>query len=176
MESTAPPRRDERGYWLLRTSNKRDIYTGLLTFVPSSDPERQAWLRGMFDSEGNTQLLHQPKVSPAAFKRRVAFYNTDPEIVENLTIHLEALDFKTIRYIQKPGRNHFGTKPVIEIRLSNSREAFSRFAIEIGSSIARKQIVLDAIPGSYQPPGHHARAGRKGVATRKARQLAGGRY
>src|SRR4051812_1156824 len=47
--TTYAPRRDERGYWLLRAGNKSGRFSGLKGFVARTDRERAMWLRGLFD-------------------------------------------------------------------------------------------------------------------------------
>lgn len=161
------PKRDERGYWLVRTSNKRGIYDCLITYTPRTEDEWCAWLRGLFDSEGNANLVAQPKVSANAFTRRVAFYSTRLDTLERAAGGLRVLGLKSILKATKNSAGHIGNKVVYQLRLSHSRDAFERFATMVGSSIERKQLVLDAIPSTYQPPGHHARASALGLAARR---------
>lgn len=169
-------RRDERGYWLVRVGNKTGRFDGLRLFEPSTAEESRCWLRGLFDSEGNAQLVHRPRVSPNAYQRRVSFYSTSVETIEMAADALSGLGLRTIRSHVKPTAGHLGSKPVIELRLAASRSAYALFADEVGSTILRKQRVMEAIPTSYQPPGHHARIQAKGVESRRARRDAGGRY
>lgn len=169
-------RTDERGYWLVRTSNRTGRFDSLRSFAPHSDQECRSWLRGMFDSEGNAQCLHRPSISAAAYQRRVAFYSTNEATIACLRRCLMTLGFSHIRHEVTPSLGHLGSKQVVEIRLAGSVVAYSRFAEEIGSSITRKQVALDQIPLSYQPPGHHARAQKQGVLVRRSRLDAGGRY
>ena len=169
-------RTDERGYWLVRTSNKAGTFNGLIGYEPASRREWGAWLRGLFDSEGNASLVHRPKVSAHAYGRRVSFYSTEAELLSKAERGLQEFGLRVLKRQTKNSSSHIGSKPVFEIKLASSREAYETFADEIGSSIARKQAVLDAIPNSYQPPGHHARAQAKGVEVRRRRRDAGGRY
>lgn len=170
------PSLDERGYWLVRVGNKTGRFDRLRAVIPRHPPECRSWLRGLFDSEGNAQLLHRPKVSPAAYQRRVAIYSTSIDTIEMAEGAFAVLNMGTRRSEVKPTAGHLGSKPVYELRLAASKDSYARFAEEVGSSIRRKQIVLDAIPRSYQPPGHHARIQERGVVTRRARAAAGGRY
>ena len=169
-------KQDERGYWLVRVGNKTGRFDRLRTFLPTTAPECRSWLRGLFDSEGNAQLLHRPAISPSAYQRRVAIYSTSRDTIDLAAGALDVLGLVSTESVVRPSAGHLGTKAVIELRLVSSAEAFRRFANEVGSSIARKQATLDAIPMSYQPPGHHSRIQAKGVATRRARAAAGGRY
>ena len=67
-------RRDERGYWLVRTYNGRRRFDVLREWSARSPEEQAAWLRGLFDSEGNAQLTHRPargrRFRPAMHHRR----------------------------------------------------------------------------------------------------------
>lgn len=170
------PKRDERGYWLVRVGNKTGRFDVLKAVAPRSKPECRSWLRGLFDSEGNAQLLHRPAISPAAYQRRVSIYSTDEDTIETAAAALGTLGLGVCRSLVRATAGHLGSKPVYELRLAASRAAFATFAHEVGSSIKRKQKVLDAIPLSYQPPGHHARIQAQGVAVRNARAAAGGTY
>src|SRR5262249_43789984 len=70
------PRRDERGYWLVRVGNKTGRFNHLPSYEPTTDEERAAWVRGLFDSEGNAQL-RPSGISTNSFGRRVAIYSTN---------------------------------------------------------------------------------------------------
>lgn len=159
-------KQDERGYWLVRVSNKTARFDHLRDYQPTTDAGRARWLRGLFDSEGNANLCHQPQISPSAFSRRVAFYSTSTQTLSIADAHLTALGFRTVLREQRPSAGHKGAKPVYQLRLCCGREQFDRFASLIGSSISRKQSVLEALAPSYQPPGHHARISRLGTRAR----------
>ncbi len=166
---------DERGYWLVRTSNKTGKFNCLIDYEPITNSEKAAWIRGMFDSEGNAHLAPS-NMSANSWNRRAAFYSTNTETLERTASYLSALGMTTKTRHMKASASHIGTKPVYELALRSSRQNYILFADLVGSSIRRKREVLKKIPGSYQPPGHHARAGTKGAASRKARRDAGGKY
>lgn len=144
------PKQDERGYWLTRTTNKDGRYNHLLTFEPTTPEEYAAWVRGLFDSEGNAQLrlngttLH-------SFGRRVAIYSTNYATLERASRYLSSLALPTYLRGTKNSVGHKGTRIVYELTLAASQLNYARFASAVGSNIARKQTILDAIPGSYRP-------------------------
>ena len=71
------PRLDDRGYWLVRTSNKTGKFDWLRDYNPRDNREVGRWLRGLFDSEGNAQLVKRPSLGPNSYQRRVAMYSTN---------------------------------------------------------------------------------------------------
>lgn len=173
---TTRARLDERGYWLVRVRNTTGRFDVLRSFQPSTTDEWSSWLRGMFDSEGNASLRRQLTVSPNAFGRRVAFFSTDLDTLSMVERGLQVIGVfcRSTRWNCGPG--HKGTRPVHAVEVRGGRENYLRFGRSVGSSIRRKAETLEAIPRSYQPPGHHARMQLRGVATRRARRDAGGIY
>lgn len=169
-----PPKRDERGYWLYRTSN-RGRFDSLRDVNPRGVGTTAAWLRGLFDSEGNAQLAKLKK-GQNSYTRRVAFYSTNLDTINRTIKYLDRLDLPTRLSTRKATKGHLGTKPVYEVRLRDSKSNYERFATIVGSSIGRKQLRLDAIFESYSPPGFHARAQAAGALVRNARKAAGGKY
>lgn len=159
-------RRDERGYWLARKSNKLGTFSDLRGTAISGPESRSMWLRGMFDSEGNAccRLLGN---SPNAMDRRIAFYSTDKTTIDKLMCHLSAVAVEwRIREV-KPTEGHKGKRTVYEVRLLNGLENFSRFVDRIGTSIARKAEILKRIVSTYQAPfDYQSLGGRRGCATR----------
>ena len=152
----AKPRRDERGYWLVRLGNKSGRFNDLRSYEPRDNDELALWLRGLFDSEGNAQLWLNAKVGPNSYSRRIAIYSTDKDTLERAATFMEWLEIAhSIRPV-KPSAGHKGRKPVYELRVCR-REGFTRFAEFVGSSIARKQSTISAIVATYQPPGWQAR-------------------
>lgn len=141
----ASVRLDERGYWLCRKYNGQRRFSPLLDYRPRRRETKAAWLRGLFDSEGNANLTRLDR-GPRSFSRRVAFYSTDELTLAIACGCLAALGFEANVRPLKPSAGHLGSKPVFELVLVSSREAYAQFANEIGSSIPRKQAVLDAIP------------------------------
>ncbi len=169
------PKRDERGYWLVRVGNKRGTFDGLRTYRPRGRKEIAAWLRGLFDSEGNAQLC-KAKISANSWHRRVSFYSTDQTTLDRAATYLSELGIETVWYVEKNSKGHKGTKVVYQLRIRPGQHNYRRFALLVGSSIARKRESLHRIYETYQEPGHHARAGRVGSASRRRRRDAGGRY
>lgn len=167
--------KDERGYWLVRIGNRTERFKELVGYQPSGKEEMGAWVRGLFDSEGNA-CLSKSNVSKNAWNRRVAIYSTNAATLERAALYLLIHGVMTKVYVENPSAGHKGTKPVMQLRVIPNRWNYWYFATRIGSSIARKQAVLDAIPSSYQPDGHHGRAGKLGSAVRLARRAKGEKY
>lgn len=147
--NSAKPRIDQRGYWLLSASNITGKCTYLLSFVPQSTQEYAAWVRGLFDSEGNAQLTANRKAGPNAYWRRVAMYSTNRGTLERGACYLQALAIPSIIRETRNSPGHKGSKTVYELAVRGSRENYTRFATLIGSSLSRKQATLDAIRESY---------------------------
>lgn len=173
----APAKRDERGYWLVRKAPGAR-FAHLLRYEPGTDDERAAWLRGMFDSEGNALCVPKPSVGPLSWDRRVALYGTDTATLDAAERHLAALGLPTRRTSVKPSAGHLGSRPVYELRLRAGREHYARFVAVVGSTIPRKAEVLVLLPTTYVDDVSACRRTMqsRGVATRVARREAGGRY
>ena len=166
--------REDRGYGVVRSSNKAGRFAGLREYAPATPDEGAAWVRGLFDSEGNA-YLGRAKVSEGAWNRRVSLYNTVPETIEAARRHLAALGVTTASRIVRASRGHLGSKPVHELKLRGSIVNYSIFADRVGSSIHRKAAVLSDIVASYEGLTLRLRAAqRKGVAARRARRTAQG--
>jgi hypothetical protein len=172
------PRRDERGYWLVRTYNGHGRFNSLREYAASTDEERAVWLRGLFDSEGNAQLLPKPTRGPQSFDRRVAFYSTDLRTLAIADHYMESLGITTKIRAVSPSVGHKGSRQVHELEVRANREAYARFATLVGSSIGRKATVLAALAASYVDdiPGRRREMQAVGAATRRARRDAGGTY
>lgn len=174
------PRRDERGYWLVRTYNGHGRFDVLRDLPVDAPTARGLWLRGLFDSEGNALLLPKPRSGPRSFDRRVAFYSTDEGTLALAGGHLSALGIMARRgYTASPDApGHKGSRPVRELLVAPGAANYRAFGRLVGSSIPRKVVVLDALPGSYcaDPSEVRREMQAAGVATRLARKAAGGRY
>ena len=166
------PATDERGYSLVRTSNRRGRFNRLRAHQPTDNDELGWWLRGLFDSEGNAQLWLNKAAGPASFHRRVASHSTGLPTLERAAEYLDWLDVPNGIRATRNSATHKGTKTVFELRMLR-QEGFSRFAEMVGSSIARKRANLEAIVASYQPAGWQARNWQKAVLARHP-HLAGG--
>lgn len=166
------PRRDERGYWLLRLGNASGRFDGLRVVEIQTDDERAAWLRGLFDSEGNANL-HRVRGGPSSWGRRLAMYSTEPGTLRLAGERMVALGIKSRLRATKNSASHKGTKTVYEIALSGSRENYSRFADLVGSSIARKRETMIRIVDSYQADisAHCREKQLRGAATKTRRTL-----
>ncbi len=158
--------RPDGPYWRVVYTNKLGTFDNLRNFEPHDAEETAQWLRGYFDGDGNANLTHQPQVSNQAYSRRIAFYSTNRALLVRAASYLSRLHLPSTLRGRRLTNGHYGKKPLYELRLRDSQENFDRFARLVGSSINRKQTVLNSIPKSYQPPGHHARAWAKALATR----------
>lgn len=156
------PKRDERGYWLIRQGNKSGRFSHLKAFEPSDNDHLSAWLRGLFDSEGNAQLWH---MKASSFHRRIAIYSTSMSTIERAAEFLDWLDVPHSIRATRKSRTSKGTKTVFELRMVR-KEGFERFRTMVGSSIARKEATIRAITESYQPEGWQARNWAKAVKAR----------
>lgn len=141
---------DERGYALVRTANTRNRFSNLPSFIPSNETEVAAWIKGLFDSEGNAQLTKMP-TGVNCYHRRVAMYSTSLSTLQVAGKYLTILGISTRIRATKNSRGHKGSKTVFELALRCSKENFHTFANVVGSSIARKQCRLIAIVDSYVP-------------------------
>jgi len=170
------PARDERGYWLVRVGNKSGRFSHLRGYLPTKDVERAAWLRGLFDSEGNVKLTHQPYLSENAYNRRVAIFSTSLPTLGKASVYLDALNIPNSIKPWKNSAGHKGDKPVYALGVLR-QEGFSAFARLVGSSILRKHQTLLRMVDTYQDRFDYcSRGGTKGVATRLARAASGGVY
>src|SRR5262245_52208008 len=84
---TVIPKRDERGYWLIRIGNQSGRFSYLRNSPIETEDEKAMWLRGLFDSEGNANLCSS-NVSAGSFNRRVAIYSTDSDTLRRAESYL----------------------------------------------------------------------------------------
>jgi hypothetical protein len=141
-------RRDERGYWLVRSGAESGRFDALRRFKPITSEARAAWLRGLFDSEGNANLSRKPQWENS-WDRRVSFYSTNPYTIALASHYLDELGIPNRFRGMKASKGHKGTRPVVELVINASKENYLCFAEVIGSSIRRKQRILDRIPTTY---------------------------
>jgi hypothetical protein len=166
------PRPDERGYSLVRIGDKRRRFAALREVRPELADERAAWLRGLFDSEGNADLSPS-NLSENSWNRSVRFFSTERSTLVLATQHLAELGIATKPIVTvKPSAGHKGRKPVYRLHLRCDQANFARFAELVGSSIGRKAEALRRIPLSYRPDTAYCRTGQaRGAATRRRRAL-----
>lgn len=172
------PRKDERGYALVRTYNGFGRFDVLRGLIPSLLEEKAAWLRGLFDSEGNVVCVPKPYQGPRSWDRRIAFFSTNQETLHMGLAYLADLKIVSVIRGWPPSDSHHGSKPVFALLLKNGRENYASFARDVGSSIARKSDRINKLPETYHPDLSDAyrEAQLKGAAVRNARKLAGGKY
>jgi LAGLIDADG-like domain len=135
-------------YWYTRASNYTGKYTYLLTFEPRIAYERAAWLRGLFDSEGNAQLTKASR-GVNCYWRRIAMYSTTVGTLDQASIYLQSLAITSTIRATKNSQGHKGDKTVYELVLKGGKDNYERFLNKVGSSIARKQVAIEAIVQSY---------------------------
>lgn len=165
------PGQDKRGYWVVRTYNGFGRFDDLRSLEPTSQEESAAWLRGLFDSEGNALLIPLPRRGPRSYCRRVAVYSTNECTLARTARYLLGLGMATRLNRQRPSEGHMGSKQVWELAIRSSRANYEAFAATVGSSIQRKQSVLDALAASYCDDLAAAcrEAGAAGAATKRTR-------
>lgn len=162
---------EENKYWLTNLSNASGRFNFLNAFEPETLKEKGQWVRGFFDSDGNANLTPSNN-SSNAWSRRVAIYKTERFKLERAKMLLSELGIPsrlraTKAHLQE---SHFGDQVVYELRLKSSKKNYRRFATLVGSSIARKREILEAIPESYAKPGFERRAQAKGAATKRRKR------
>ncbi len=165
------PHKDERGYWLVRARNTTGKYSALLSFEPQLCGEMAAWVRGLFDSEGNA-CLYLKKANSQSYGRGISLFSTTISTLERAARYLTCLQIPTYLYPRALSAGHKGSQTVYRLSVAGSYEHYLRFAERVGSTIPRKQHVLDAIPQSYQPDNSYLqKAQAKGAHTRHRRTL-----
>ncbi len=165
------PHKDERGYWLVRTRNSTGKYSVLLSFEPQLCDEMAAWVRGLFDSEGNA-CLRLKKANSQSYGRDISLFSTTISTLERAAHYLTFLQIPTYLYPRRNGAGHKGSRTVYRLSVAGRYEHYLQFAKRVGSTISRKQQVLDALPQSYQPDGsYYKKAQAKGAQTKRRRTL-----
>lgn len=148
---TVEPKQDKRGIWVVRKGSRTGKFDFLRSYEPQGTEEKASWLRGLFDSEGNA-TLRKNGISQNSYGRRVAIYSSNLETLERAKRYLLDLFIPTNRIrLTKNSNGHKGTKLIYELTISGGRENYINFSRIVGSSIHRKQEILDAIPSSYKP-------------------------
>lgn len=145
------PKTDERGYWLIRLGNASGRFNLLRDIAANSASERAAWLRGLFDSEGNAQLTPHPRIGPNSFGRRIAMYSTSIATLDIATGHLEVLGVRSRTRATKNSAGHKGALTVYELSLVGNRDNYARFAALVSSNISRKRVAMRRVVQTYQP-------------------------
>ena len=146
------PFRDD-GYWRV-TCSRASGFSWLHEWNPSGAREAGLWLRGFFDSEGSVSLIPQAHLSPGAMWRKVAMYSAEPSTIDKAQHLLRGLGIDTV-VTSRAGTaakatGHFGMKRIYELRVRCSKEGYARFAEAVGSSIGRKQEILQRLAPSYK--------------------------
>ena len=170
FQMSVKPRKDKRGYWIIRIPNKTQRFTFLLDYVPNSVETYGDWIRGLFDGDGNTQLL---SLHGNSYQRRIAIYSSYVETLHAAAKYLNELGIPTLLGATKNSATHYGSKTVYELRVRSSKINYMRFSELIGSSIKRKRDIIEAIPQSYRPDlSQHCREAQlKGATARRERTL-----
>lgn len=167
------PRFVEGRFWSVRSGNKSGRFDHLKDFQPRTAAEQAAWVRGLFDSEGNAQarpIGKPPRMN--SIHRRVSMYSTEPGTLERAANYMANLGIETALRKTKNSAGHLGSKVVLELRVRR-RSGFKLFHELIGSSIARKRRAIETAATSYLDPTAVARANQlKGAATKAARRVA----
>ena len=146
--TTSGSRQDERGYWLVCVSNRTGKFSHLKRYQPRGRAEIAAWLRGLFDSEGNAQLLKLKKWKNS-YHRRVAMFSTVQATLKRAKRYLKRLGIVAKIVSHKNSKGHKGKKKVYQLKLKCSKGNFSLFSTIVGSSIGRKKRALGSIVDTY---------------------------
>lgn len=174
---TVRPRLDERGYWLVAIGARTGRFDSLRDWEPSSRDAQCAWLRGLFDSEGNVNLFFRPEKGPRSYSRRVLFCSTTIPTLERAQEYLSVLGIGSRLGPWNCGPGHKGTRTVYGLTISSSHHNYRVFCEQVGSSIGRKQRTLEMLVSTYLDPAiYHREAQAKGVQARLARQAERGWY
>lgn len=163
-------RLDERGYWLYRRSNKTGMFNRILNFRPTTMAQKRAWLRGLFDSEGNAQL-RKTGVTENSIGRRVSMYSTCRATLRSAAHFLEELEIDNYVHPVRNSAGHKGRRRVYELLVRGSQSNYRRFAIAVGSSVQRKHSILRCLPSSYSDPAAYCRVGQLRGAMAKHNNL-----
>jgi hypothetical protein len=145
------PKQDKRGMWIVRKGSRTGQFDFLRTYGPETENEKGRWLRGLFDSEGNAMLLQLKKVGENSYHRRVSIYSTNFDTLTRAGKYFSDLGINYKIHPTKNSKSHRGSKVVFELALCGSQQNYARFYKLVGSSIPRKQDVLEKIPASYRP-------------------------
>lgn len=137
------------GYYDVRSYNGHGRFDALRTLRPTYHEEKEAWLRGLFDSEGNALCIRHPSQGPRSWERRVSIFSTNLVTLETARAFLDDLGIPCRLRRWHCGTGHLGTKPVHALLLNAGRDHFALFAARVGSSIERKRRTLELIPQTY---------------------------
>lgn len=161
----------QRGLWMSRTSNRTGKFNSAKGFSPSSIKEKAMWVRGLFDSEGNAQLVKLPKWENS-YHRRIAMYSTLMTTLLRAQGYLADLGITAKIFTTKNSATHLGKKTVYELKLKSGRGNFDKFATLVGSCIPRKQDSMNRIVSTYcdDLPAMCRAAQLKGAETRRVKR------
>ena len=160
----SPPRiavekRVDGTYYVVKLGNRSGRFNLLRHIKPLTTPDRSAWLRGMFDSEGSVSLRRNG-VSENSWGRSIQFFSTTRSTINEVVRHL--LDLGIPSYIgkMKSSVGHKGTKPVLFVTVRGGRDNYQTFSNVVGSSIERKRVRLQSIPSTYSDGSHFSKGGK----------------
>lgn len=159
-------------YWEARSGNRNGAFECVREFVPVTETELAAWLRGMFDSEGNA-TCHKIRHGTESYGRAIEFFNCNTDTIARLVKFLEQIGIPSRPRPMKNGKGHLGTKQVYRVTLKSSIENFTRFRDLVGSNIKRKRETIEKMISTYHPDirAHCRDIQLKGAATRTRRML-----
>lgn len=160
------------GYWRIVSSNKSGRYNLLINYKCKTDREKVEWLRGLFDSEGNVQLLRMKRISENSYCRRIAIYSTNRKTLNKASVYLNILKIKNNIKPIKSSEGHLGKKQVYELKIIGGRENYIKFGNIISSSIRRKRDILNSFEDSYRPNNDYLKlAQTKGAMVKRKRTI-----
>lgn len=159
----------DKTYWKFVTSNKSGRFNDYKDFTPKILDEKAAWIRGLFDSEGNAQLS-QVNGKRSYIHRRVSIYSTNFDTLVKAKEYLLDLGINVRTRATKNSASHKGTLIVYELALRGFPD-FTLFENIVGSKIERKRAALAAIVSSAAIPGYERRAQLLGAAARRHKTM-----
>lgn len=164
--------RPRKHYWVVTRFNGYNRFDHLRAMEPGNHAERAAWLKGLFDSEGNAALIKRTG-KERSFQRRASMYSTNQNTLNRAVAMLDSLGIPAKVRTTKNSATHLGSKTVYELLVRPSRSNYRKFLMLVGSSIYRKRLVLESIVASYQDDISACcrDAQLRGAATKRARAL-----
>lgn len=153
------------GYWRVRANNKSGRYNNVKNYSPVNESEITAWVKGLFDSEGNAQFSKLNR-GERSYNRRISFYSTEYSTLKRAKNYMEEFNITSKINTVTSSKTHLGDKQVYELLLQSSKENFSLFNVHIGSSIQRKRKAIEEML-NYCDVAEFTRAAQKKGAERK---------
>jgi len=154
----------EGRYWRAVVYRRRG-FGAIRVFEPRTQRQRALWLRGLFDGDG-CACASRLRVSRQAVGRSVRIYNTRKSVVIRAKRYLGRLGISSVLWKRQHRGQHYGLKPVWDVRIRSSVENHTLFLNLVGSSITRKLKSLRCVARYQIPTVYRSAGGRAGCASR----------